>query len=1033
MRIHTARLASLAALIIVGASYNTNDQVGVDISYGSFQDPSVHVRPRFRYWIPDASVNLSHVAADFATVKAVGMGGLELLGYYLYGDFPTGVAEGGPIPVDWTKYGWGTDAWKTLQDTALKATKDGGMIMDLALGPNQGAGVPAETNEPGIMWDLWPFNTSVPLGQRFDGTVPGWEQVEGGEFVAATIALVINQKGDLTFSASPAWTGHNYTGNNLTVSVASLQDITQQVDNATGHVSITFPSSNNTGVEWQVFAYYQNQTNYHEQAPPWYVNTSVPQSPVTEFRENGSWVVDHFSSTGAQLVIDFWENYLLVNGSKELIQEVGNYVWEDSQEFGAGTLIWWTPNLLRSFAAQRGYDLTKYLPLIYRVNNEAPAPLASPDHYYTDESDQGQRYINDYWQTLTDLNQIYLDAFTNWSTSSLQCQYSAQVVYNLPMDMLANVPHVNAPECESLGFNHLIDGYRQYSGPTNLAGKRVISSELGAQRNEVYSQTLPELIWDIKRSIVGSVNQFVLHGYPFSGTYPNTTWPGFSTFTYRFSNMHGPRQPAWEYYDDFMNWIARTQYVAQSGIPKVDLAFWLKSDEYFSVTNQYWPNDLQQAGYSYEYLSPDNFNLPEAYVGDGTLAPARQAFKALIVRANDTLTVFGVDRLGDFAQSSLPIIISGGLPEKLLGYNQSGTEYVRSKLARIAQMDNVHIVPYDNLAASLAALKVTPRTSVSSDRIWYTYIREDANDSITYAYVYNDAYDSELGQGMSTGSVTFEYTGIPYTYDAWTGDTSPIVAYQQTNTSTTIPFTLAGNQSIIIGVHHNETTSPSVRILSLPNTVYSASSQPGYGGASFSLKASNTSEPVLLSNGTAIHLPTTAATLNLTHWNLTIESWTSPSDPYAQQTEAATSNTTYTLDGLKPWNQISEALRNTSGRGFYATTFTWPPRNSSSSAANGAMLRLGAVIHTARVWVNGQQLPALDPTDAIADIGDQLIHGSNTIEIVVSTTLGNVLRPIYTSIRSSGTTWLGPQPLEQEYGLVQDVLVVPYTTTTIML
>lgn len=83
------------------------------------------------------------------------------------------------------------------------------------------------------------------------------------------------------------------------------------------------------------------------------------------------------------------------------------------------------------------------------------------------------------------------------------------MAYNLPMDMLANIPAVNGPETESLGFNHVIDAYRQFAGPANLAGKRVISSELGAQRNEAYSQTMPELIWDVKRSIAGSVNNFV--------------------------------------------------------------------------------------------------------------------------------------------------------------------------------------------------------------------------------------------------------------------------------------------------------------------------------------------------------------------------------------------------------------------------------------------------------------------------------------------------------------------------------------------
>ena len=81
MKFTLAGAAVATALIASAASYNTDDQVGANIYTGTFQDPSVHVRPRFRYWIPDASVNLTEVAADFAKVKAVGMGGLELLGY----------------------------------------------------------------------------------------------------------------------------------------------------------------------------------------------------------------------------------------------------------------------------------------------------------------------------------------------------------------------------------------------------------------------------------------------------------------------------------------------------------------------------------------------------------------------------------------------------------------------------------------------------------------------------------------------------------------------------------------------------------------------------------------------------------------------------------------------------------------------------------------------------------------------------------------------------------------------------------------
>lgn len=560
-----------------------------------------------------------------------------------------------------------------------------------------------------------------------------------------------------------------------------------------------------------------------------------------------------------------------------------------------------------------------------------------------------------------------------------------------------------------------------------MAGKRIISSELGAQREEVYEQTMPELIWDVKRSIVGSVNQFVYHGYPYTGSYPNTTWPGYTTFTYRFSNMHGPRQPTWDYYDSYMNWTARVQFVAQTGIPKMDLVFWLKKSEFFDKSSQYLPNDLQDAGFTYEYLSPDNFDLPKAVLGNGSFAPERQAFKAMIVRANDTLTVPGVQKLVEYAHSGLPIVFSGGVPQNLTGYNTTGTEYVRSALASITDLDNVHIVPYDNLAASLMSLGITPRTKVSADRTWYTYWREDTKTSATYVFVYNDGWDSELGEGSSTGSITFETTGVPYHYDAWTGTMSPIAAYQQSNSSTTISMSLAGNQSTIIAFHHDEMRETSSHPFSLPPETFNASMS---GGNMMTIKAGNASQPVLLSNGTDVSLPIPAAPMQLSKWTLIVEAWNPPADLEADQTKPSLSNSTYNISSLQPWNAISDELRNVSGRGFYSTSFNWPPVNGT---ADGAMLYMGAIVNTAKAWVNGNQLPPLDPTNATADIGAFLMNGTNKVEVVVGTTLSNVLRRVWMDVKSSGTIWLGPEPKEQEYGLVQNVSVVPYMSTTIAL
>lgn len=355
-----------------------------------------------------------------------------------------------------------------------------------------------------------------------------------------------------------------------------------------------------------------------------------------------------------------------------------------------------------------------------------------------------------------------------------------------------------------------------------------------------------------------------------------------------------------------------------------------------------------------------------------------------------------MDKVAQFAHEGLPIVISGGTPFNLSGYNVSGEAYVKSALASITSLENVHEVPAEDLSASLATLGLAPRTSVAADRIWYTYWREDEQAAKTYVFVYNDAWDSELGLGGSNGSVTFNTTGVPYFYDAWTGSVEAIHEYDQTASSTTISFSLAGNQSTIVGFHHDEPTSDSKHGTASRPTGYQSSTKEKGGEA-----------------------------LNLTSWTLIVESWSAPENLTADQTESAKSNSTWELSELQPWNTISDSLFNVSGRGFYNTTFSWP---SAGTNATGAILDLGAIINTARAWVNGHQLPPLDPTHAVADISKFLEEGKNDVLVVVATTLGNAVRPYWGQLKSSGTLALGPLPPAQEYGLVSDVLIKSYST-----
>lgn len=62
--------------------------------------------------------------------------------------------------------------------------------------------------------------------------------------------------------------------------------------------------------------------------------------------------VDHFSAVGAKIITDFIEDYVLLDGVKELFQQVGKNLWEDSVEIGGDT--YWTPGLLDKFQAKYG-------------------------------------------------------------------------------------------------------------------------------------------------------------------------------------------------------------------------------------------------------------------------------------------------------------------------------------------------------------------------------------------------------------------------------------------------------------------------------------------------------------------------------------------------------------------------------------------------------------------------------------------------------------------------------------------------------
>lgn len=201
----------------------------------------------------------------------------------------------------------------------MQAISDNDMIIDFALGCGfGGSGVPTDYNDENLERDIQPFHVNIPIGGSFNGTLPGWGT---GPLISASTGLVVSEG-----------VGHEPS----VLSASSLTDVTSQVSKD-GQINISFP--NTKGLNNTLFAFYLIFTHQREQAGPLDINSNaftasragVQQSQPASFLQNGSNVWDHFSVGGAQVAINYWNDYLFV-GKKttQLLKKIGNYLWEDS-------------------------------------------------------------------------------------------------------------------------------------------------------------------------------------------------------------------------------------------------------------------------------------------------------------------------------------------------------------------------------------------------------------------------------------------------------------------------------------------------------------------------------------------------------------------------------------------------------------------------------------------------------------------------------------------------------------------------------
>jgi hypothetical protein len=959
---------AVAAGTLTGVERPARATVGAPGFARDFARPASAVRPKFRWWWPHGLVDPAEIRREVDRIADAGFGGAEIA------DVHHSVTE----PMDPKGHGWGTPAWVAAVTAALSQASKRGITIDLTIGPAWPAAVPTVTPDgTGAMKELAHGAVTVAAGAAFDGPVPAPAVAPAKGVVDQRLLAVQAVRTD------PANTTRKETG----LDAASVTDLTTQVTG--GRLTWTAPGDG----DWLVIAYWLRGSGQQPESGP---HTDPP-----------SYVVDHFSAAGTAAVTGFWESRILTPQVRKLIRQAGGALFEDSIELETDATLW-TPDLPAEFEKRSGYDLLPYLPALVKQNENT---------LYAFEAGLTARVRRDLSRVLSALiNEHHFGALRTWA-HAIGLELRAQP-YGLETDAIASAAILDIPEGESLGF-HNLDDYRCLAGGRDMGGRRILSNELGAYAGGAYNTAWDKVLKTLGGEYAAGVNQTVLHGFSYAEA-PGAAWPGFAAFTpyngsIGYAESWGPRQPTWHHIEDISGYLGRTQAILQAGTSRIDVAYiWQSGYGKTGLGAQWFTSDGVPAGWTHQMLSPALLDLPSAKVARGRLNPDGPAYKVFVLDGDalsgreHTLPVRAAERLLAFARAGLPVIVVGDWSDAHApGVAEHGEDdRVRALVAELLARPTVRAVAdKTGIPAALTALGLRPDAEYAQSSTLLNARRTAGK--VDYYYFCNGKHAENSKVAAIDHLVSLARTdrhAVPYVLDAWTGTAEPLALYEEDGDRVRVRITLQPGEATIIafapggGVHATSTEAAEIR--RDKGRLVARATQAG----TFATVLSNgrTARTVIAN----VPAPTTLA-----GWRLRVEDWR-PGDTPAETVTVAHD---LTLDALVAWPQIPE-LQDVSGIGRYSTTVRL-------DGGHGAYLDLGEVFDTARVTVNGHRLPPVDQVHPVADLGEYLRSGVNTIEVEVATTLNNRLR-----VADPGVYGIASR---QNYGLIGPVRLIPYAEAVI--
>ena len=968
------------------------EESGNGNSFGKeFQDPSTENRMKIRTWWPSADITDEKIAEEVQQIAEAGFGGIELIGISESYDSEQLDAE---------NYGWSTEGWNHAVEVLTEEAEKYGLEVDLTIDPRWPAGVPGmDLNSDASSKKL---ETTV-VHSQIDGTeeetypLPAAPETEYEgtlvTLVAARTEGTLEAEEETETETEAAEDGRPPFGQQVEakeygIYSESLQVISEEdIDLENG----TFIFSPSEAGEWTFFAFWSVPTG----------QTSGATSPT-------AYVIDHYSTEGTEAMLNYWEDTMLSDSLKEYWQENGGDLFEDSLELTSCDIPW-SVSLEEYFKENMGYGIEEYLPLLM---SQLTTGTAAEKYTALDNDTLNEEIFSDFFNNLNDMYiENHIKVIEKWC-QSLNVDYRAQAQGtsdNGWVDSIEAASYVDVVEGETLGMGKSLDAWRSLAGAANMGGTKTVSVELGAEFGGLYQITWQYLNELINRAAMGGANEFILHGFATdSQTSSYNKWPGWMPFDEpRFSDAWGERQPSWDYMEELTNYVSRLQTGLQYGTANVDLAVYrndlgIRTDEgytdgvlYLDDSDMPGDNPLTSNGYTYHYISPDNFDLDTAVVEDGVLNPEYAGYKALVINQEDTMKLEDAQNILEYAKEGLTVIIIGDSPSADGTYSTEDDQAVIDVFEEMKSLDHVFCIgTEDELLQALSDAGIRPSVQYGEEALVAAQHRTGEEADIYYFYNYTGSYDyasnDQYYSDDATVSmdVTLAGSGVPYRMDPWTGEITALTDYTDHGDGT-ISLNLTGQdgEAVFIAVTAD---------------------------SSFLSGAEDTKARAM---GEAISLDTNTWSLDVISYEPGEQALDSEAEDYDPTDIEKAELDTISLDTLTAWDTI-EGLEGVSGQGVYTTTF------HLDGGSDGAVLDLGDCYdNILEITVNGTAIADINQITHEVDLGGYVAEGENTLTIRIGTTLAAAVRKAGGNVSEEDVNPSYPTT----YGLLGGVTVTPYT------